>query len=681
MNNSAASHPERHLFDSIDKTDLPEFTEEKKPKNHRGRVEYNSQICAFDIETTGLSEIQQSVMYVWQFAIEDYVIIGRTWDQFRTLIEWLQELGSGRRIVVYVHNLSYEFQFISGIFHFDNESVFSMDSRKVLKAVYGNIEFRCSYLLTNLSLKALTKRYNVQHQKLSGEDFDYSVRRFSDTELTEEELEYCINDVLGLVESIHKIMELSDDNLYTIPLTSTGYVRRVCKEAMRPEHYQIVNSYPDYTVFKLLRKAFRGGNTHANRYYADEVIHGGIWSSDITSSYPFQQVCKKFPVYPFEEVHSNDIHYIDRLISRGKAVLFHVALSNVTTRTKYVVIPYIPLDKTISIRNPVIDNGRILQADYLEIVVTDIDWNIIVKQYSFGASLICAYRSDYGPLPDGLRNSNIEFYKKKTELKGVKGQELYYMKNKELLNSIYGMSVQNPVKRSILFNDVGDDPELYVEDMSVSDEELLLRSKRKAFTCYQFGVWTTAHARKSLEDGIDICGDDLLYCDTDSCKYIGQHDFSEYNKGVQELAVAGGLYATDIKRITHYGGVYEPDGEYDQFITQGAKKYAYIEDGRIHITVSGVAKGPGAESLERAGGLAAFREGYVFRNCGKTESIYNDKDLGLYETDGRQIYISRNVFIHEQDYTLGRADDYTAIINLSKQDINKISAHLKNLYA
>ncbi|MBR5835985.1 MAG: hypothetical protein IKY66_07465 [Bacteroidales bacterium] len=679
--NTADTRPALHRFDSIDKDDLPTFTEETTPRYHRGRYRYNAQVCAFDIETTGLPEIQQSVMYVWQFAIEDYVIIGRTWDELRTLFGWIDELSGGRRTVVYVHNLSYEFQFLSGIFHFNNEDVFSMDSRKVLKAVVDSIELRCSYLLTNLSLKALTKRYNVEHQKLSGEDFDYSIRRYSDTKLTDEELEYCINDVLGLVESIHRIMELSDDNLYSIPLTSTGYVRRVCKEAMRSEHLQIINSYPTYEVFKLLRKAFRGGNTHANRYYADEVISGPVRSSDITSSYPFQQVCKLFPVYPFEEVHSTDIHYIDRLIDRGKAVLFHVALSDVTTRGKYVIIPYIPLDKTMSLRNAVIDNGRILQASYLEIVVTDIDWQIIVKQYSFKASLICAYRSDYGRLPDGLRDSNIEFYKKKTELKGVKGQELYYMKNKELLNSIYGMSVQNPVKRSILFNDDGEDPELYVEDMTLTDEELLLRSKRKAFTCYQFGVWTTAHARKSLEDGIDICGDDLLYCDTDSCKYIGDHDFTAYNKEVQSLAVSGGLYATDIKGITHYGGVYEPDGEYSGFITQGAKKYAYVEDGKLHITVSGVGKRAGAEALSRAGGLDAFREGFVFHNCGKTESIYNDTDLGWINTDGRQVYVSRNVFINNQDYTLGRADDYTELLRLSKQDINKIYTHLKNLYA
>ena len=671
-----------HLFGNIKIFDLPEFTADVKPKYFRSRYQYNAQVCAFDIETTALPEIEQSVMYIWQFAIEDYVIIGRTWEEFKTLVKWLNTLSKGRRTVVYVHNLSYEFQFLSGIFHFENDCVFPMENRKVLKAVLGNLEFRCSYLLTNLSLSALTKRYNVEHQKLSGEEYDYSVRRFSDTPMSRQEIEYCVNDVLGLVESIHKILELNEDTLTSTPLTATGFVRRICKNAMREEHQQILNSYPDYEVFKLLRKAFRGGNTHANRYMADEVITGNICSMDITSSYPFQQVCKQFPVFPFEKVHSTDIHYCDKLIEHGKAVLMHIALSDVHIRGKHIVIPYIPLDKTISLLNPVCDNGRILQADYLEMVVTDIDWQIIIKQYSFSASLVTAYKTTYGKLPEGIVKSNIEFYRKKTELKGVKGKELFYMKNKELLNSIYGMSVQNPVKRSILFNDIeGNEPALYMEDDSISDEDLLKKSKKKAFTCYQFGVWTTAHARKSLEDGIDICGDDLLYCDTDSCKFIGEKDFSEYNQKVQQLAVAGGLYATDIKGTTHYGGVYELDGMYQAFITQGAKKYAYLEDGDLHITVSGVAKRQGAEALIQAGGLDAFREGFVFHHCGKTESIYNDSPMGWVQVDGRKIYISRNVYIKEQDYTLGRTNEYTDIINLSKQDLMKICKHLQNLHA
>lgn len=681
MKKSEAEKQHPRQFDSIKIYDLPEFTPAVKPKGYRGKLRYNEQLCAFDIETTALPELQQSIMYIWQFAIEDYVIVGRTWEQFRVLVNWLNKVSHGRRIVCYVHNLSYEIAFLSGIFHFNDEDIFPVESRKVLKAVLGNIEFRCSYLLTNLSLAAFTDRYKVQHRKLSGEEFDYSKQRYPDTPLTDRELEYCVNDVLGLVEALHKLLDLNGDNVYTVPLTSTGFVRRICKDAMRPYHKQVMDCYPDYEVFKLLRKAFRGGNTHCNRYTADEVIRQPVTSMDIASSYPFQQVCKLFPVYPFEKVHSTDIHYVDKLIDRGRAVLFHVALMQVSLRNKYTAVPYIPLDKAVVCRSPVMDNGRVLAAEYIELVLTDIDWKIIVKQYQFKAVLVTAYRSSYGKLPDGLVESNREFYKLKTELKGVEGQELFYMKNKELLNSIYGMSVQSPVKHSILFNDTGSEAGLYVEDTTETDEELLTKSRKKAFTCYQFGVWTTAHARDSLEHGLDICGDSLLYCDTDSCKFTGQKDFSRYNEEMQQLAIAGGLVATDRKGVVHYGGVYELDGIYDAFISQGAKKYAYESRGSIHITVSGVGKKKGAAALTAAGGLDKFREGFVFHNCGKTESVYNDKPMGVVEYKGHKLNITRNVYIKEQDYTLSRSDEYSTIINLSKQDLAKITRHCKNMRA
>ena len=666
-------------FKNIKIFDLPKFTPEAKPRGRYIRNEYNSQVCAFDIETTAIKEIEQSVMYVWQFAIEDYIVVGRTWEEFKQFINWLNILSYNRRIIVFVHNLSYEIQFLSGIFHFNNDNVFAMDSRKVLKANINNVEFRCSYLLTNLSLDALTKRYGVEHGKLSGEKFDYFKARYSDTPLTEEELNYCVNDVIGLVEAIHKILELNGDNLYTLPLTSTGFVRRICKNAMREERQQILNCFPDYNVFKLLRRAFRGGNTHANRYYADTVIIEPVTSMDITSSYPFQLVCKEFPVFPFEQVRTDSIFYAEKLIENNKAVLMQIALSDIELRNKYIPVPYIPLDKTTCIKNPVIDNGRVLSADYLEIVVTDIDWKIIVQQYTFSAQLILAYKTGYGKLPKGLIDSNIEFYKKKTELKGIIGQELFYMKNKELLNSVYGMCVQSPVKRNILFNDCEIIPELYIEDTSETDEELLISARKRAFTCYQYGVWTTAHARAELQDGINICGENqLLYCDTDSCKFIGNADFSAYNERMKQLAVAGGLVATDKNGITHYGGVWEFDGQYSSFITQGAKKYAYVQDGKIHITVSGVGKKKGASALEAAGGLNAFRSGFVFHHCGKTESVYNDVPFGHYITnDGHELNITRNVYIREQDYTLSRSDEYSEIIEVSKHEMKKIMELLK----
>lgn len=229
------------------------------------------------------------------------------------------------------------------------------------------------------------------------------------------------------------------------------------------------------------------------------------------------------------------------------------------------------------------------------------------------------------------------------------------------------MMVQNPAKSSLLFNDC-----LYDEDTSKTEEELLDIARKKAFIVYQWGCWTTAHARDSLQSGIKICGDDLIYVDTDSCKFIGEHDFTAYNEERVKAAVTAGLYATDRKGTVHYSGVFEFDGTYSSFISQGAKKYAYVDDSGLHVTVSGVGKKKGAEALQAAGGLDAFRDGFIFHNCGKTRSIFNDGNYGKYMIDGKELYITRNIVIEEQDYTLSKTDAYRELVNESRESLRKV---------
>lgn len=660
-------------------SDLPEL-HFAKPKTWRNRSKYaplyKQEICAFDIETTTIEPLHQAVMYVWQFAIgTEFVVIGRTWDEFEKLLKLLNAVTDGNKLVCYVHNLSYEMQFLSGIFEFSNEDVFCPDSRKILRAYLRCLELRCSYYLTNLSLKELTRRYNVQHAKIDGDLFDYDKVRYPWTPLTELEQRYIINDVIGLIESIQVIMELNNDDVYSLPLTATGFVRRECREAMRYDHQHIVNIYPDYEVFKLLRAEFRGGNTHANRYYAGEIIEGVIHSRDISSSYPSAQCNYDYPVTQFKPVKNLSIKRVNELIEHNRAVLFEVRFTDVELRNKYTPVPYIPIAKCSYYRSIQNDNGRILWAKTIQCVINDIDWKIIDKQYKIGKiEVLQAYTAWYGSLPQGLIDSNVKFFKKKTELKGIDGQELFYMKNKELLNSIYGMSVQNPAKAQILFDDCG-----YNEDVTKTEEELLLKSRKKAFIAYQFGCWTTAHARAALEAGIDLCGDGLIYVDTDSCKYIGEADFSQYNEQMKQRSLQSGLYATDRKGVVHYGGVFEQEADMSAFITHGAKKYAYTDmEGKLHLTVSGVGKRKGAADLEAHGGLKAFEKGYVFKACGKTASVYTDSDFGWFPVDGREIYISRNVVIEDQDYTLSRTENYDEVLKQARRYLSKSMEILKN---
>lgn len=644
------------------------FEVQKRKQGNQGtrkKVNYADIVTAFDIETSTIETPQgpQAFMYIWQWQIGlDITIVGRTWDEFLKCVEKLKgALPSNTTLVVYVHNLSYEFQFLRNVYDFKTEDVFALTSRKVLKCSMfdGLLEFRCSYIHSNMSLAVYTAKMGAYHSKKVG-DLDYNVVRYPYTPLTSTEIGYCVNDVRGLVEALIIEMEYDGDNLYSIPLTSTGYVRRDTKAAVRKERREVAKQIaPNMEVYTMLREAFRGGNCHASRFYADKILEN-VSSADRSSSYPDVLCNCKFPVTRFEREPENDFEAVNTLMLKcGRALLFRVALYNVRLRVWWWGCPYLAKDKCKRVEGGKIDNGRILEADYIETTVTDVDWRIILEEYDFDdVGIYDLHSARYGYLPRPIIQTNIKYYRLKTELKNVEGQELLYLKSKNKLNSIYGMMAQNPVKEDVLFIDGA-----FVVDPEADKEQLLIESNKKAFLAYQWGVWCTAWARYRLEEGIRLAGDAFVYADTDSVKYIGDVSFAAYNRQRIKESKAAGAYAKDPKGNMHYMGVYEQEPGYDRFVTLGAKKYCVEQHGKVHCTVSGVSKRDGGPELERAGGIAAFKRGFVFRDAGGTESIYNDEtDMVITMPNGEPLHIGPNVVIRDSTYTLGVSAEYAKIL-------------------
>lgn len=640
---------------------------------------YMNLVTAFDIETTTFPDIRQSIMYIWQWQLgPNLTVIGRTWEEFLHLARRIEKcIPKDRWLIVFVHNLAYEFQYIKGIYQFLPGDVFAIESRKPLKAdMMGCIEFRCSYRLTNMSLDAFTRKMNVQHQKLSGEEFDYTKIRYPWTPLTDRELQYCINDVAGLVEAVQALMDRDGDTLQTLPLTSTGYVRRNVKHVMRDpriHHSFIYSILPTMDIYLALTEAFRGGDTHANRYYTDQILKD-VHSADRSSSYPAVMCNCEFPMSEFVPINKYNLspEYISRCINiRHKALLLRIRMLDVKLRNPFWGCPYLSKSKCRRLSgNTVIDNGRVLQADYLETTITDIDLQIITQQYSGKITFLQGWYSTYKPLPAPLVEETISYYRQKTELKGVPGQELYYDKSKALLNSIYGMMVQKPVKPLILFQQVGD----WEDDTSKSPEILLEENARRAFLAYQWGVWVTAHARKALQDGIrlvhDTPGAEFVYCDTDSVKYTGTVDWTGYNEARKEECLKSGAYATDPAGTTHYMGIYEQEADYYEFKTLGAKKYAYTREpgGKCSVTVAGVNKSKGGSELDDGGGLQGFNAGFTFFSAGGTVAIYNDDpQVPDIQVGEHRVKITSNCTLLPSTYKLGLTGEYERIIKFSKE--------------
>jgi len=657
-----------NTIDSFDYSIISTAGLQKRRQGNQGRKNdkrvYKDLFCAFDIETTNDTDLEQAYMYIWQFQIEDQTIIGRTWMEFKEFLRNCRmQLKQNEYLMIYVHNLSFEFTWLKGLYKFKPDEVFSIESRKVLRCtMWDHFEIRCSYLLTNMNLDTFTKKMGVTH-KLSGEEFDYSKKRYPWTDLTDKELQYCITDVKALVEALKVYFDIEHDNFYTIPFTSTGFVRRDVKRAMRHYNRQdLFNMQPDYEVFKILREAFRGGNTHANRYYAGQIMEN-ITSYDRVSSYPDVQINELFLMSPWIREENVTAERACRIIFKHKrAALMRVGFSNIRLKNPLWGCPYIPKHKCRNLGRHYNDNGRILWADWLEISLCDPDLKIIMEEYDYDSiTFYDFYHCRYGRLPKPLREEIQKFYRDKTELKGVQGQELLYMLQKAKLNSIYGMSCQMPVKQTIDFIDG------YWIEQELPEEELLSKNNAKAFLVYSWGVWTTAHARMELEKALNIVGPErFVYCDTDSVKFIddGKVSFNAYNESRKRDSIKNGGVAADPAGHKHYLGVYENEGTYKRFITMGAKKYAYEDAaGDLHITVAGVSKYKGAAELARRGGLEAFKEGFVWYDAGGLESVYNDDpEIKEINIDGHKLQIISNVLLRPSTYTLGITGEYARIL-------------------
>lgn len=215
----------------LNETDFPIITTNK-------REQFYNIPCSFDIETSSFydGDEKRAIMYEWTFGICDQVTCGRTWDEFRVLmqaISVIMKLSQKRRLLCYVHNLPYEFQFIRK--RLDWSKVFLLDDLKPVYAISTlGIEFRCSLKLSGKSL-ANTAKDLTHHtvEKMVG-DLDYSLIRTPLTPLSEKELKYCENDVRVVLAYIAEKIE-QDGDITRIPLTNTGYVRRYCRERCFPE--------------------------------------------------------------------------------------------------------------------------------------------------------------------------------------------------------------------------------------------------------------------------------------------------------------------------------------------------------------------------------------------------------------------------------------------------------------
>lgn len=636
--------------------------------------------------------------YIWQFSIGlEYTFYGRHLYEFVEFLQILHRKIGERRAIIFVHNLSFEFQFIYKLF--DWVEVFALDNRKVMFARTALFDFRCSYLLSAKSLSAVSKEIKGDYPEYSKKDgdLDYKLIRHSETPLTEKELGYCEYDTLTVNAYIYTQIKIYK-SITKIPFTNTGRVRRLCRQRCFAEKYYApmihrLNVTP--LEFKMSRFAFQGGYVHGNPLYVGKACEN-VASYDFTSSYPYVMMSEKYPmgkgfIYPHKRISQK---VFERYCTDHLAI---VAIEMSDVKVKDGLMPIISSSKCLSLKGCKYDNGKVWSAQSLSLVATNVEYENLKKFYDIGKIVLgqaIFYKADYLPKP--YIETIIELYSAKTKLKDYKGKteeetlevEREYMLKKNMLNSLYGMMVYNPIKDEYIF----DDDEWKCEKIEIDDEHTqAMNDDRQRFTFYLWGVFVTTYARNNLYGALLECKDDFIYSDTDSVK-IFNHErhkkyFDDYDKTVVEkLLKMCKTYDIDfdecqpknIKGKRKLLGIWDYEGQYEKFKTLGAKRYMTVKDGELDLTVSGVNKRNALpyliEKYKTVDSVVSHFDHNLYlpsEFTGKSIHSYIDEEIGGLVTDykGNEIPFKSLSSVHliESDYNLSILEDFRNFFRFIQQ--------------
>lgn len=529
--------------------------------------------CAFDIETSKVGDY--SFMYVWQFAIDDLTVIGRSWDDFNKLLKYINDSNdSGASILCWVHNFPFEFSFMKNYVNWNIDEngkveIFAIDRRKPVYGKVGSIEFRDSLVLTNKKLEMVAEDYQLGVEKLSG-NLDYTLVRLPSTELTDSEIAYCINDVQILSAFFHKYIKKEYlDSGYKIPLTSTGIVRNEMKRGFKKlnksakEKYRkkVLRGFPNNETeyADIMRWLYRGGYVHANACYtADKLVGLDMRSYDFKSSYPAVMLHEKYP-YRFVSRETSFFEKIknDRKWMSNNAFYGTFEFENIKIKSNHSVESR---NKIFDESNAKYDNGRLVSADKITVCLTEIDW-LIYNDFMTWDSVKCLTIkiASKEPLPDFLIKMIVKYFELKET---IDKDSLDYLLIKMKLNALYGMCCTGLYNTEIAFEDG-----LLSLSSDKKDYESLVK---KQLLLPWFGIWCTAYARYNLLHVFSKIGNDCVYGDTDSCKVINsasnQYIIDNYNNRMSRL---NKKLPPKLSKI----GMFDDEGKIWKFKTYGAKRY------------------------------------------------------------------------------------------------------------
>lgn len=544
-------------------------------------LSYYDIACCFDCETTKFSD-EFANIWCWQFSIEDTVIIGNTREEFEQfMIELSQMIGvtEHKRLLVFDANLNYEFSFFKDVFVNNLNDYFFRDTHTPIYIMsFGGIEFR-EMLSFGGSLQKIADDYTTL-AKLKG-DLDYTKIRYTLEDIeTPRELDYITSDVLIGSEFANYFMKQHFAKRNN-PITATQCVRIEMKnyiknkgQSVKETQTKICAMYPNFKLYQdIMNNTLRGGYTHANMLYVGNVYK--CRSRDITSAHPSQMFKHRFTmqlqrVYNIENIQFNDLlkYWKDGTPTIGFYGRFR--FTNIRCKTSITIESS---NKCIELVNPVLDNGRVYMADKLTTCLNHIDLKIYDMFMEWDSvEILYLFQGKTAYLPDYYINTMLDNYINKAVLKS---QHLNYSYEKSVVNSCYGCAITRMCIQEV---EINKGKPVKIDKIA---EEVFNKEREKQLLLPQWGVEISAFTRlqelSMIKDLIDN-GNEFIYADTDSIKYIdngnAEEIFKRYNQESHKRVIYLNnlIYKRDINLIEDLGE-YDLEHSICYVKTLGSKRY------------------------------------------------------------------------------------------------------------
>lgn len=640
----------------------------QRGSKHGKGVWWHATPACFDIETTQLEKI--SIMWLWQFQLDELTIMGRTWEEWLGFINDLKESFKNVRLAIFVHNLGFEFGFIRSLINCDFIQWRSLENPIWVDS--DNLQFRCSHKLTNLSLEMFLKKEKVEHQKTT---MDYAQKRFPWSPISESDLIYAAHDVVGLQEALVSLMKREGETIATLPKTQTGFVRREVRNLMKPKQGWLkgakfggVSKLGDFNTISMLRQCFEGGCCAVSRWAVGEAVDD-VWAFDFKSSYPARMLFNRFPMNPFIDAEKEQLTYqwLKTWSGRGYAWMATLRFDGLRLKDEHNPIPCLrSAHGEGKYRNDCdLFNGRILKAEWFITTINEVDLMSIEEEYEWDSMFIYSAKfctkKDY--LPMELRDFINDLFLKKENAEGSDR-----VRAKEMLNSIFGMSVTDPLKPVIEWNG-----KAFVSREAT--EEDFKKNRQSMFLSYAWGVWVASYARRALVKIIHMVPwKRVLYCDTDSVFVRGNFDFSSVNQAMEKRSKELGFSfkkTPGTLELQHEGvrfkslgtkcylfsdqlSVREDEkGRWSDSLIDWAEKRDLPTDTTIHTVVSGLNAMKGSLEISKfKDPFEAFEPGLKFDHVFQTTTIHKHhvwEELGSQEIeiDGHNLWVPNDCVIIE----------------------------------